>query len=734
MRSIGSLTITAVALVTASLAMAPGAAAKTRPVLLVGNNWDGTADVLDVPTYKRVRRINVVPDLAARQFENLTPARAPFALFVRTQVGEGHDQMVDDLYASPDGRTLYVSRPSFNDVVAINLATGKIVWRTTLTGVRADHMAISPDGRRLVVSTASAAGPSVVDVLDAVTGRIVGTFPSGDTPHENVYSRDGRRIFHASIGRVYTATDDPALDSSKGTRVFEIVDARTLAVLKKWNMAEKLAQAGYPNMSAAVRPMALSPDERWIYFQVSFFHGFVEFDLARERVTRVARLPLSAATPAPTRGLHPRLGPPRDRDERRRHQAVRGRDDVRLRRDRATQGLLPQHPRARGAHLLVHHQRGRALLLRLGRGRRHVGRVPLRQREAGRARARGRPSTARADREPLDGDLRARRSGCGRARCRCARAAGAAVACVCAGASGCRTRSPPRRPAGAGCGSCCGAACGASPGPGCVCAPRVRAARSPEPSGSRAASRAAGSRLARASRATTSCSPAARAPRGFADAGPQARGRMQQPRLTTGLVVAVLSVAAITGAIFGLREAVPVLSTGVVYLLGVLLVSGYWGLGLGIATAFLSAAAFNFFHIPPTGKFTIADGENWVALGVFFVAAVVTGTLAEAARRRAEEAEQGRREADLAAEMARLLLSGASTEDVAVGGRAADRQGLRPAIGHARAGMEQRRRSHSRACRCSPTASAPARCWSPRAPMTRCSRRFRTAWSPRSRP
>ena len=84
---------------------------------------------------------------------------------------------------------------------------------------------------------------------------------------------------------------------------------------------------------------------------------------------------------------------------------------------------------------------------------------------------------------------------------------------------------------------------------------------------------------------------------------------MQQPRLTTGLVAAVVSVAAITGVIFGLREAVPVLSTGVVYLLGVLLVSGYWGLGLGIATAFLSAAAFNFFHIPlrassrsPTGR------------------------------------------------------------------------------------------------------------------------------------
>ncbi len=56
-------------------------------------------------------------------------------------------------------------------------------------------------------------------------------------------------------------------------------------------MGQKLEEAGYPNMSSAVRPMALSPRERAVYFQVSFFHGFVEYSFRQDRVLRVARLP-----------------------------------------------------------------------------------------------------------------------------------------------------------------------------------------------------------------------------------------------------------------------------------------------------------------------------------------------------------------------------------------------------------------------------------------------------------
>ena len=98
------------------------------------------------------------------------------------------------------------------------------------------------------------------------------------------------------------------------------------------------------------------------------------------------------------------------------------------------------------------------------------------------------------------------------------------------------------------------------------------------------------------------------------------------------------------------------MSLGVLYLLAVLLVSTVWGLRLGLVTSVAAALAFNFFHIPPTGRLTIAEAENWVALVVFLVAAVVASSLSELARTRAVEADRRRREADLAAELARLLL------------------------------------------------------------------------------
>jgi len=137
-----------------------------------------------------------------------------------------------------------------------------------------------------------------------------------------------------------------------------------------------------------------------------------------------------------------------------------------------------------------------------------------------------------------------------------------------------------------------------------------------------------------------------------------------------GVLVAVALVAICTGLVYPLKHLTAVTSLGVVYLLGVVIVSAFWGFWLGVATSFLSAAAFNFFHLPPVGRFTIADSRNWVALAAFFVAALATSTVSDRARVRAAEAERRRAEADLTVEIAQLLLARAGVgEALALIGR-----------------------------------------------------------------
>jgi two-component system sensor histidine kinase KdpD len=157
--------------------------------------------------------------------------------------------------------------------------------------------------------------------------------------------------------------------------------------------------------------------------------------------------------------------------------------------------------------------------------------------------------------------------------------------------------------------------------------------------------------------------------------------RGERPSLVLGIAVSIATTAIATIAIYPLKHVAPVVSLSVAYLPAVLLAATYWGLGLGIATAILGAAAFNFFHLPPVGKFTIADSRNWVALAAFMIVALVAGTIAEIARARALEAERGRAEADLAASLARELLVGEDTSQAlgSTARRLAEGLGLRSA-------------------------------------------------------
>lgn len=313
-------------------------APRVRDVFVVGNNWDGTADLFDARTFEHLKKVDIVPDFAERSSEILNDkdslSKTVFEL-IRANLAEGNDQLVDDLFTSQDGRYLYASRPSFRDVVAIDLQTNQVKWRTDCDGYRADHAALSPDGTTLLVSCSTAQN---VIAIDLVTGGIVGRFPSGPAPHENTYIDNGKMVVHANIGPVHRRfsffvdwsnlgstkpaagqfdgeTFTPAklneiiakakngkaqslseaemkwLDGKiKGERFLHLVpvtktpDGETFGTPQKIDMGTLLTEflGGKHPVDWAIRPMAIAADEASLFFQVSFFHGFFEYEMPSE--------------------------------------------------------------------------------------------------------------------------------------------------------------------------------------------------------------------------------------------------------------------------------------------------------------------------------------------------------------------------------------------------------------------------------------------------------------------
>jgi two-component system sensor histidine kinase KdpD len=74
------------------------------------------------------------------------------------------------------------------------------------------------------------------------------------------------------------------------------------------------------------------------------------------------------------------------------------------------------------------------------------------------------------------------------------------------------------------------------------------------------------------------------------------------------------------------------------YVLAVLIIAGSWGILEATAAALTAVLCFNFFFLPPIGTWTIADPQNWVALAVFMVTAIIVSQLSGRARQRNLEA------------------------------------------------------------------------------------------------
>jgi two-component system, OmpR family, sensor histidine kinase KdpD len=119
-----------------------------------------------------------------------------------------------------------------------------------------------------------------------------------------------------------------------------------------------------------------------------------------------------------------------------------------------------------------------------------------------------------------------------------------------------------------------------------------------------------------------------------------------RPPLAEKLVRIAIALAIVAGISVFYRRVLPVNATTVAltYLLAIVAVSTAWGLTVAVVMSVAAMLSFNYNFLPPVGKLTVADPQNWVALFAFLAVAVTVSQLSNRARQKAEDASARRRE------------------------------------------------------------------------------------------
>ena len=92
------------------------------------------------------------------------------------------------------------------------------------------------------------------------------------------------------------------------------------------------------------------------------------------------------------------------------------------------------------------------------------------------------------------------------------------------------------------------------------------------------------------------------------------------------------------------------------FLLAILAVSAVWGMVVSLVMSIVAMLVFNYVFLPPVGTLTIADPQNWVALGAFLVTSIMGSQLSARIRKEADEAHNRSREIERLYKFSQKLL------------------------------------------------------------------------------
>ncbi len=207
---------------------------KVRHKLYITNSAGNDVTIVDVATNKVLGRIEVGPrphGIAAPQAQDF--------LLVTIEGGKK------------------------GELVWIDPVTDKVTRRMDI-GPAPNQLAVTPDGKWAYVPV----NDGHYEVIDVAAGKIVQRIKTAGRPHNTLCSADGKRMYLAPIA------------ASKKVTIVDVAGGHKII--------------GDIPFSAAVRPVALSHDERWFYANVDGLVGFEKADVKARKMTHRVPAELSA--------------------------------------------------------------------------------------------------------------------------------------------------------------------------------------------------------------------------------------------------------------------------------------------------------------------------------------------------------------------------------------------------------------------------------------------------------
>jgi two-component system, OmpR family, sensor histidine kinase KdpD len=139
---------------------------------------------------------------------------------------------------------------------------------------------------------------------------------------------------------------------------------------------------------------------------------------------------------------------------------------------------------------------------------------------------------------------------------------------------------------------------------------------------------------------------------------PRSRGGLPLRRQLLGYLLAAVLLPLITLALAALRGPVNLTSDVLVYLTAVIVVALVGGFLPALLAAVAGSLLLNYYFTPPIHKWTIAEANNVLALGVFVIVAVLVSSVVDRAAKRTRQAARASAESELLATTAGSVLRG----------------------------------------------------------------------------